>query len=194
MEFVDESSIEKHREKIRHSTAHIMADVVTKIYPKTKLAIGPPTKDGFYYDFQVETPITEESLEKIETEMIKVMKQDLKFEYTEYSRSEILDMHKDEPFKLDVIKDIAEDVPISTYKHGDFEDLCGGPHVESTGMIPAFKLLSVAGAYWRGKEDQPMLQRIYGTAFESNEALDEHLKKIEEANRRDHRNLAKQLV
>ena len=193
MEFVDESSIEKHREKIRHSTAHIMADVVTKIYPKTKLAIGPPTKDGFYYDFQVETPITEESLEKIETEMIKVMKQDLKFEYTEYSRSEILDMHKDEPFKLDVIKDIAEDVPISTYKHGDFEDLCGGPHVESTGMIPAFKLLSVAGAYWRGKEDQPMLQRIYGTAFESNEALDEHLKKIEEANRRDHRNLAKQL-
>ena len=193
MEFVDESSIEKHREKIRHSTAHIMADVVTKIYPKTKLAIGPPTKDGFYYDFQVETPITDESLEKIETEMIKVMKQDLKFEYTEYSRSEILDMHKDEPFKLDVIKDIAEDVPISTYKHGDFEDLCGGPHVESTGMIPAFKLLSVAGAYWRGKEDQPMLQRIYGTAFESNEALDEHLKKIEEANRRDHRNLAKQL-
>ena len=193
MEFVDESSIEKHREKIRHSTAHIMADVVTKIYPKTKLAIGPPTKDCFYYDFQVETPITDESLEKIETEMIKVMKQDLKFEYTEYSRSEILDMHKDEPFKLDVIKDIAEDVPISTYKHGDFEDLCGGPHVESTGMIPAFKLLSVAGAYWRGKEDQPMLQRIYGTAFESNEALDEHLKKIEEANRRDHRNLAKQL-
>ena len=193
MEFVDESSIEKHREKIRHSTAHIMAYVVTKIYPKTKLAIGPPTKDGFYYDFQVETPITDESLEKIETEMIKVMKQDLKFEYTEYSRSEILDMHKDEPFKLDVIKDIAEDVPISTYKHGDFEDLCGGPHVESTGMIPAFKLLSVAGAYWRGKEDQPMLQRIYGTAFESNEALDEHLKKIEEANRRDHRNLAKQL-
>ena len=93
MEFVDESSIEKHREKIRHSTAHIMADVVTKIYPKTKLAIGPPTKDGFYYDFQVETPITDESLEKIETEMIKVMKQDLKFEYTEYSRSEILDMH-----------------------------------------------------------------------------------------------------
>ncbi len=193
MGFLENDSIENLREKIRHSTAHIMADVVTKIYPKTKLAIGPPTKDGFYYDFYVEDPITEDDLEKIEASMKKVMKQDLKFEYKEYSRSEILDMNKNEPFKLDVIKDIPENVPVSTYKHGDFEDLCGGPHVESTGMIPAFKLLSVAGAYWRGNEDQPMLQRIYGTAFESQEALDEHITKIEEANKRDHRNLAKQL-
>ena len=193
MGFDNGNSIEHLREKIRHSTAHIMADVVTRIYPETKLAIGPPTKDGFYYDFFVETAITEDDLKKIEDSMRKVIKEDLKFEYNEYSRSDILHMNKDEPFKLDVINDIPEDVPITTYKHGDFEDLCGGPHVDSTGMIPAFKLLSVAGAYWRGNETQPMLQRIYGTAFESKEALDAHIVKIQEANRRDHRNLGKQL-
>ena len=193
MGFEKGNSIEHLRERIRHSTAHIMADVVTRIYPETKLAIGPPTKDGFYYDFFVETPITEDDLKKIEDSMRKVIKENLKFEYNEYSRSDMLDMNKDEPFKLDVINDIPEDVPITTYKHGDFEDLCAGPHVDSTGMIPAFKLLSVAGAYWRGNETQPMLQRIYGTAFESKEALDAHIVKIQEANRRDHRNLGKQL-
>ncbi len=181
------------RERIRHSTAHVMADVVKQLYPDVKLAIGPPTEDGFYYDFMTDTPFSEEDLEKIEKEMRKVISNDLPFIYSEYSRGEIVDMNQSEPLKLEVISDIPDGEVISTYSHGEFEDLCAGPHVGSTGDIPAFKLLNVAGAYWRGDENRQMLQRIYGTAFESKDALDEHLTRLEEAQRRDHRVLGREL-
>ena len=181
------------RYRIRHSTAHVMADVVTRMFPEAKLAIGPPTADGFYYDFEVSTPFTDEDLEKIEERMRDVIAGDLPFEYSEYNREEAVAKHADEPLKLEIIDGIEESETISTYRHGDFEDLCAGPHVESTGKIPAFKLLSVAGAYWRGDERRQMLQRIYGTAFESQEALDEHLHRLEEARRRDHRVLGREL-
>jgi len=181
------------RERIRHSTAHVMADVVKQLYPDVKLAIGPPTEDGFYYDFMVDIPFSEEDLEKIETAMRKVISNDLPFIYSEYSRQEIVDMNSSEPLKLEVISDIPDGEVISTYSHGGFEDLCAGPHVGSTGDIPAFRLLNVAGAYWRGDENRPMLQRIYGTAFESQDAMDEHLEKLQEAQRRDHRVLGREL-
>ena len=181
------------RTRIRHSTAHVMADIVTRMFSEVKLAIGPPIDDGFYYDFMVSEPFTPEDLERIERRMKDVMAEDLSFEYAEYPRDVALKMNQDEPFKTEVIEEIPEGEPISTYRHGDFEDLCAGPHVESTGKIPAFKLLTVAGAYWRGDENRVMLQRIYGTAFESQEALDEHLERLEEAKRRDHRLLGREL-
>ena len=181
------------RSRIRHSAAHVMADVVTKMYPDAKLAIGPPTDDGFYYDFMVAEPFKEEDLEAIESKMREVIKRDHAFEYAEYAREEMLEKNANEPLKLEIINQIPADETISTYTHGDFEDLCVGPHVESTGKIPAFKLLSVAGAYWRGDEKRPMLQRIYGTAFETEKALDEHLERLEEARRRDHRVLGRDL-
>ena len=170
-----------------------MADVVTGMFPGVKLAIGPPTDDGFYYDFDLGQPFTTENLEAIERRMKEVIATNLPFEYREYARDAALKLHAEEPFKLEVIREIPEDETISTYRHGGFEDLCAGPHVESTGKIPAFKLLSVAGAYWRGDEHRPMLQRIYGTAFESQQALDEHLERLEEARRRDHRLLGREL-
>ena len=181
------------RTRIRHSTAHVMADVVRQLYPNVKLAIGPPTDDGFYYDFLSDEPFRNEDLGKIEKGMRGVIRRNLTFEYREYPRKEMLQMNSDEPLKLEVIEGIPEDEAISTYSHGDFEDLCAGPHVESTGKIPAFKLLAVAGAYWRGDENRPMLQRIYGTAFETQEALDEHLERLEEAQKRDHRLLGREL-
>ncbi len=181
------------RTRIRHSTAHVMADVVATMFPEVKLAIGPPTDDGFYYDFMAADPFTTEDLARIEEQMKSVIARDLPFVYREYPRDAALDMNSDEPMKLEIIDEIPEDESISTYTHGDFEDLCAGPHVESTGRIPAFKLLSVAGAYWRGDERRPMLQRIYGTAFESSEALDEHLERLEEAQKRDHRVLGREL-
>ena len=181
------------RRRIRHSAAHVMADVVTKMFPGVKLAIGPPTDDGFYYDFDLKQAFTTEDLEAIERRMKEVMATNLPFEYREYTRDAALELHAEEPFKLEVIREIPEDEAISTYRHGEFEDLCAGPHVESTGEIPAFKLLSVTGAYWRGDEHRPMLQRIYGTAFESQQALDEHLERLEEARRRDHRLLGREL-
>ena len=170
-----------------------MADVVTSMFPDAKLGIGPPTDDGFYYDFLVESPFTPEDLAEIEKRMKAVVARDHAFEYAEYPRERINQMNADEPLKLEVIAEIPADEAISTYTHGGFEDLCAGPHVESTGKIPAFKLLNVAGAYWRGDENRPMLQRIYGTAFESQSALDEHLERIEEARRRDHRTLGREL-
>ena len=181
------------RYKIRHSAAHVMADVVRSLYPNVKLAIGPPTDDGFYYDFLVEEPFSDDDLKKIEKQMKKVIARNLPFEYSEYSREEILEMNKDEPLKTELITKIPDSELITTYRHGDFEDLCAGPHVASTGKIPAFKLLNVAGAYWRGDESRPMLQRIYGTAWETKEALQEHINRIEEARKRDHRILGKTL-
>ncbi len=190
---VIEQDIADLRERIRHSAAHVMADVVTRMFPETKLAIGPPTEDGFYYDFLSSEPFSNDDLAAIEKAMRRTIAQNLPFELHEYPRERALDLNADEPLKLEIIDEIPEDEPITTYKHGEFEDLCAGPHVESTGRIPAFKLLSVAGAYWRGDENRESLQRIYGTAFESQEALDEHLHRLEEARRRDHRTLGRDL-
>ena len=189
---VDSELIEL-RTRIRHSAAHVMADVVKTLFPDAKIGIGPPTDDGFYYDFMVDTPFTPDDIQRIENRMRRVLKRNHAFEYREYSRDEINELNAEEPLKLEVIAEIPEGEAISTYTHGGFEDLCAGPHVESTGKIPAFKLLNVAGAYWRGDENRPMLQRIYGTAFESREALDEHLERLEEARRRDHRVVGRDL-
>ena len=182
------------RQRMRHSAAHVMADVVKDLYPEAKLAIGPPTEDGFYYDFLMETPFSDADLKKIEKQMRRVINKKLPFVFAEYSREEMLEMNKDEPLKLEIISGIPEDEIITTYTHGSFEDLCAGPHVDSTGDIIAFKLLNVAGAYWRGDESNVMLQRIYGTAWESKEALDGHLNKLEEARKRDHRTLGNDLA
>ena len=188
-----ETDLIELRQRIRHSAAHVMADVVTTMFPEAKLGIGPPTDDGFYYDFLVEEPFSEQDLSRIEKRMRRVVQQNHTFEFHEYPRDVAEEMNASEPLKMEIIEEIPEDEKITTYKHGKFEDLCAGPHVESTGRIPAFKLLSVAGAYWRGDENRPMLQRIYGTAFESKDALDEHLHNIEEAKKRDHRLLGRQL-
>ena len=193
MALSDNAELADYRSRLRHSTAHVMADVVTQMFPMAKLAIGPPTDDGFYYDFLVGEPFKEEDLEEIERRMSLVIAQDSKFEYAEYTRDEALAMHADEPLKLEIIESIPDNESISTYSHGDFEDLCAGPHVESTGKIPAFKLLSLASAYWRGDESRPMLQRIYGTAFESQDELDKHLEQLAEAKRRDHRRIGEDL-
>ena len=190
---VIDQDIAELRKRIRHSTAHVMADVVTRMYPGTRLAIGPPTDDGFYYDFLSRDPFTNDDLGAIEEAMRETIAEDHPFELHEYPKDRALDMNADEPLKLEIIHEIPDDEPITTYKHGAFEDLCAGPHVDSTGGIPAFKLLSVAGAYWRGDENRESLQRIYGTAFESQEALDEHLHRLEEARRRDHRILGRDL-
>lgn len=193
MSMKQNSDLANLRERIRHSAAHVMADVVTQMFPDIKLAIGPPTEDGFYYDFLAPEPFRDEDLQRIEDRMKAIIAEDYTFEYSEYPRNEALELNADEPLKLEIIGEIPADEAISTYRHGEFEDLCAGPHVESTGKIPAFKLLSVAGAYWRGDEKRPMLQRIYGTAFESKEALDDHLHRLEEARRRDHRLLGREL-
>ena len=190
---VIEQDLAELRKRIRHSAAHVMADVVTRMFPETRLAIGPPTEDGFYYDFLASEPFSNDDLAAIEDAMRETIAEDLTFELQEYPKDRALDMNANEPLKLEIISEIPEDEPITTYRHGGFEDLCAGPHVDSTGRIPAFKLLSVAGAYWRGDENRESLQRIYGTAFESQEALDEHLHRLEEARRRDHRTLGRDL-
>jgi threonyl-tRNA synthetase len=171
-----------------------MAQAVKALWPETKLGIGPSIEDGFYYDFDKPTPFVPEDLEKIEAKMREIVKKNLKFERSEMKKPEALKLFKKmgETYKVDLIKDIPDEV-VSIYKDGDFIDLCRGPHIESTGKIKAFKLLSIAGAYWHGIETNPMLQRIYGTAFDSDKELREYLNLIEEAKKRDHRVLGKQL-
>ena len=181
------------RHRIRHSAAHVMADAVLQLFPEAQIGIGPSTEDGFYYDFQVSRPFTPEDLERIEGVMKQAVSQDHPFQMQTVSRESAEQLFQKQTFKLEIIDDIPADDPLSTYTHGEFVDLCRGPHVESTGKIAAFKLLSVAGAYWRGSESRPMLQRIYGTAFETTSALEEHLKLLEEAEKRDHRRLGRQL-
>jgi len=181
------------RERIRHSASHIMADAVLQLFPEAKLAIGPPTNDGFYYDFQVSRPFTPEDLETIDAYMRQTIARDLPFQREELSREDAQSMFAEQPFKLEIIDDLPPDEAISIYRHGDFVDLCQGPHVDSTGQIRAYNLLNLAGAYWRGDEHRPMLQRIYGTAFETVDALAEHLERLEEAQRRDHRRLGREL-
>ena len=189
----DPSDVAEYRHRLRHSASHVMAGVVVELFPEAKLAIGPPTDDGFYYDFLVSRSFTPEDLEAIEERMRRDIAKALPLERREMSRGEAHEQFADQPFKLETIAEIPADEAISTYRHGSFEDLCEGPHVESTDAIHAFKLLSIAGAYWRGDEKRPVLQRIYGTAFESQEALDDYLHMLEEAQRRDHRVLGREL-
>ncbi|MEX2598847.1 MAG: threonine--tRNA ligase, partial [Dehalococcoidia bacterium] len=181
------------RHRIRHSAAHIMAEAVLGLFPNAKFAVGPATDDGFYYDFAVERPFTPEDLEAIEAAMRETIARDAKFELNELERGQARDFFARQPFKLEIIEGIPGDDPITTYTHNGFVDLCRGPHVESTSQVKAFKLMNVAGAYWRGDEKKEMLQRIYGTAWESPEALEEYLHRLEEAERRDHRKLGPEL-
>jgi len=185
--------VETYRHRMRHSAAHAMAEAVVRLFPDAKLAIGPPTEDGFYYDFAVPRPFTPEDLEQIQQLMRETVARDLPFQRQVISREEARRLFTDQPFKLEIIQEIPEGEAISIYRHGGFWDLCEGPHMASTGKIGPFKLLSVAGAYWRGDERRPMLQRIYGTAFESEALLGEHLQRLEEAQRRDHRRLGREL-
>ena len=180
---------------LRHSTAHVMADAVTRLFPDTRLAIGPAIENGFYYDFDTERPFSQDDLEKIEHEMRQITRENISFVREEITKREAEKLFKerDDIYKLELIKDFPPDEIITLYHHGGFTDLCRGPHVVSTGKVVHFKLLSVAGAYWRGNEKNPMLQRIYGTAFFDKKALKAHLKRLEEARQRDHRKLGREL-
>ncbi|API89105.1 threonine--tRNA ligase [Marinilactibacillus sp. 15R] len=180
-------------EVLRHSTAHLMAQAIKRLYPDVKFGVGPAIDTGFYYDTDSEQPIVEEDLEKIEKEMMAIVKENLPIVRKEISREEALDLFKNDPYKVELITDLPEDEVISIYEQGEFADLCRGVHVPSTGRIQVFKLLSLAGAYWRGNSDNKMMQRIYGTAFFDKKALKEFLKMREEAKERDHRKLGKEL-
>ncbi|MEA4895180.1 MAG: threonine--tRNA ligase [Oscillospiraceae bacterium] len=179
----------------RHTTSHILAQAIKHLYPGTKFAIGPAIEDGFYYDVDSETVFTPEVLEKLEAEMRKICKEKLPLERFELPRAEALELMKDEPYKVELINDLPEDAVISFYKQGDFTDLCAGPHMDNTGRIKgnAIKLTSCTGAYWRGDSSRKMLQRIYGTCFPKKEELDAYLERIEEAKKRDHRKLGREL-
>jgi threonyl-tRNA synthetase len=183
------------RHAYRHTSSHIMAQAVKRLYPEAKLAIGPSIDNGFYYDFDIDKPFSVDDLEKIENEMSKIIKEDLPLERFTLPREEAIKFmeEKGEPYKVELINELPEGEEISFYKQGDFVDLCAGPHVPSTGKIKAFKLLSVAGAYWRGSEKNKMLQRIYGTSFAKKSQLDEYLFRLEEAKKRDHRRLGREL-
>ena len=176
-----------------HTTSHIMAQAVKRLFPSVKFAIGPAIDNGFYYDFDVEKPFSEEDLAKIEEEMKKIIKEDIKIERFLLPRDKALELMKDEPYKVELINDLPEGEEISFYKQGDFTDLCAGPHLMSTGKIKAIKLLSSSGAYWRGNEKNKMLQRIYGISYPKSSELEEYLNLIEEAKKRDHRKLGKEL-
>jgi threonyl-tRNA synthetase len=200
---------EAGREILRHSCAHVLAQAVLRLYPNANYAIGPPITNGFYYDFEVERPFTPEDLERIEAEMADIVKANQRFERAELQRGEALEVFSDQPYKVEIIEGVAEGAEaleqqgasgevISTYSNtadGEvaFVDLCRGPHIPSTSRIKAFKLLRSAGAYWRGDETKPMLQRIYGTAWESKQALEDYLHRLEEAEKRDHRKLGRDL-
>ena len=183
------------KEAFRHTAAHIFAQAIKRLWPETKLAIGPAIENGFYYDIDLDHRLVPEDLEKIEAEMKKIVKEDLAIEGFEVSREEALKMmeEKNEDYKVEMINDLPEDEKISMYRQGEFVDLCRGPHLQSTKKVKAFKLQNIAGAYWRGDENNKMLQRVYGTAFEKKKDLDAHLKMLEEAKKRDHRKLGKEL-
>ncbi|HLW17742.1 MAG TPA: threonine--tRNA ligase [Actinomycetota bacterium] len=193
------ASSDEGRHVLRHSTAHVMAQAVSAIFPGAKYAIGPAIDDGFYYDFDIGRPFTPEDLDAIDAKMREIIAAKQPFVREAVSRDEGLQrfLAKDQPFKVEIIRGVEEaeggGEEISIYSNDGWEDLCLGPHVENTGLIPAFKLMRVAGAYWRGDEHNPMLQRIYGTAWESEEALEQHLHMLEEAERRDHRKLGRDL-
>jgi threonyl-tRNA synthetase len=202
-----ENYAESYLYRVRHSAAHVMAQAVLEIFPDGKFAIGPPIEDGFYYDFDLPRPLTPEDLEVIEKRMREIIAGDFEFEKKVLEAKEAKQIFADQPYKLELIegleeggfdeygKPLAEKPEISIYTHDQFVDLCRGPHVDNTGSInpDAIKLMNVAGAYWRGDENRPMLQRIYGTAWESADDLEQYLWKLEEAKKRDHRNLGKEL-
>ncbi len=183
------------KDALRHTASHVLAQAVKRLYPDVKLAIGPAIKDGFYYDFDSDVTFTPEILEKIEEEMKKIVKEDYRLERFTLSRAEAVAMMEklNEPYKVELIRDLPEDAVLSFYKQGEFTDLCAGPHVYSTGKVKAFRLLSCTGAYWRGDSKNKMLQRIYGTAFTKKADLDAHVERIEEAKKRDHRKLGHDL-
>jgi len=186
---------EKQRLTYRHSTSHIMAQAVKRLWPQTKLAIGPAIEDGFYYDFEHEGTFVKEDLEKIEAEMKKIVKEHFPIERFELPRAEArkLMVEMNEPYKVELIDDLPEEAVISFYRQGEFTDLCAGPHLENTGELKAYKLTQVAGAYWRGSEKNKMLQRIYGTSFPDKDQLKAYLDRIEEAKKRDHNKLGREL-
>ncbi|MFH1583714.1 MAG: threonine--tRNA ligase [Actinomycetota bacterium] len=177
---------------LRHTTAHVMANAVYELFPGVKIAIGPTIKDGFYYDFDPQKPFIPEDLEKIEKRMREIVKKDISIIRKQVNKEEAKNIFSGETYKQHLINDIEEDI-VSLYEQGDFIDLCRGPHLPSTGKVKIFKLLSIAGAYWRGNERNPMLQRIYGTAFTTREELEEYLQKFREAAKRDHRKLGREL-
>ena len=187
----------EYRDTYRHTTSHILAQAVKRLFPDTKLAIGPAIDDGFYYDLDSETVFTPELLEQIEAEMRKICKEKLPIERFELLREEALALmrEKNEPYKVELIEDLPEDATISFYKQGEFTDLCAGPHLDSTGRVKgnAIKLMSCTGAYWRGDSNRKMLQRIYGTSFLKKEELEAYLNRLEEAKKRDHRKLGREL-
>ena len=178
---------------LRHSASHILAQAVKRMFPEAKLTIGPPIDTGFYYDFDIEKPFSREDLDNLETEMKKIVKENLKIERFELPRNEALELMKDEPYKQELINELPKDEPISFYKQGEFTDLCAGPHVRYTSKVKAFKLLSATGAYWRGDEHNKMLTRVYGTAFQTKDELAAHLEQLEEAKKRDHNKLGREL-
>ena len=183
---------EERLERLRHSASHIMAEAVLSLFPDAKLGIGPPIDTGFYYDFDLPRSLTLDDLQVIEERMRQSISGDQPFVQQEVSKEEARRLFAQQPYKLELIEEIADE-KVSTYRHGDFLDLCAGPHVASTGKVQAFKLTSIAGAYWRGDEQRPMLQRIYGALFETEEDLADHLRRLEEAQRRDHRRLGREL-
>jgi threonyl-tRNA synthetase len=189
---LEQMSSEDRLYRMRHSAAHIMAEAVLAMFPEAKFAIGPPIDTGFYYDFELPRALTPEDLPEIEERMRKRMTSDVPFEHSEMSKGQAIEQFRAQPFKVELIKGIADE-RVSLYRQGDFVDLCEGPHVERTGQVPPFKLTSVAGAYWRGDEKRPMLQRIYGALFETQEELDAYLERIDDAARRDHRKLGRDL-
>lgn len=186
---------EEQRHAFRHTSAHVLAQAIKELWPEAKLAIGPAIDDGFYYDIDLDHKIDENDLRMLEKAMKKIVKQNLPLVYHERTREEAIQWAKElnEDYKVELIEDLPEDEVISFYKQGEYDDLCAGPHVESTGVIKAFKLTSVAGAYWRGNSDNKMLQRIYGVSFPTQEELDDYLKKMEEAKKRDHRKIGKEM-
>ncbi|HVB65016.1 MAG TPA: threonine--tRNA ligase, partial [Nitrolancea sp.] len=178
---------------MRHSAAHVMAEAVLSIFPDAKLAIGPAIEDGFYYDFDLPRSLTPEDLEVIEERMAEIRAAAHPFLRDEISREEALTYFADQPYKVELINDLPEDSVISRYTQDTFTDLCRGPHVANTSQIGSFKLQNVAGAYWRGDEKRPMLQRIYGTSWRSQDELEAYLERQEEARKRDHRKLGREL-
>ena len=188
------SEMEKGLRILRHGTSHVMAQAVKELFPEALIAIGPSIEDGFYYDFDYPTGFSPEDLEKITIRMQEIIDKDLKLQREVLPREEAIKLfeEKGEKYKVELIKEIPDN-EVSLYRQGDFVDLCQGPHLPSTGRIKSFKLLSIAGAYWRGREDNPMLQRIYGTAFPARGQLEEHLKKLDEVKKRDHRRLGREL-
>ncbi|MGD1118408.1 MAG: threonine--tRNA ligase [Dehalococcoidales bacterium] len=183
---------EHELETMRHSASHVMAEAVLSMFPDAKFAIGPAIEDGFYYDFELPRPLTPEDLPVIEKKMREIIKANLPFERREITKNEAKKLFAGQPYKLELLEDIEDD-KVGIYEQGKFTDLCRGPHIDTTGEIGAFKLTSIAGAYWRGNEHNAMLQRVYGIAFGSQKELDAYLTKIEEARKRDHRKLGKDL-